>query len=722
VLYLLGSHPIRSYLSQDQPDAGNRVTTIELRQIPIVNLCLRILRLGIVMAPVIRCCQPLLIAYGLFLGLGANPGVHASEGVAHLLWSALNEPGSGGAITALAVSPYDSRRVLVGGDMLGIGVSENRGIAWLPGSALPSYEIGEFTFHPKDPAMVWAGTMSGPCVSRDGGRTWQWQRRGFPAIGWGNYSAPIQKIVFDPQHTGRLLAFGGSRRRWNSPNEKSVWAVWESLNDGNTCQELSRIDGVTDVMAAGFGPGANPALYVAMHGKGVWRSDDGGHTWVRRSEGLTDGSVTALAIDPDRPGRVWASVGSRTGGGIFLTTDGGEHWRKPNTLYACEFDWQGGTIFISNDAGETWRASLNNTTFHRAYAAGAQMSVVTVDPRDPLTAFVGNTETVARTTDGGRTWSDSTSQAVGQDTWRGCGYSGLCAMRFRFDPAMRGHSALVAMDHGNLWQSRDDFASWTWGGGGKFPVWGKVQDVAFAGDTGKIMYLALESCDLGVVARTSDGGKQWHACASRGLSTERVTTILSRPSTPEAVWIVDHRGRVFRSSDAGESWHELLDAVVSTLSFADDGRATLFAGGKQGLFRADDGEHFSKVADAPTGITALAISGTDQLTLVLASDNAIWLRSADSWKRVCERERIGNVVIDPGDPRRIAFTTSDDPYHDQTRATGVWLSSDGGVTWSQQTNGLPMLRGGALALDPHDATRLVLGTNGRGYFVTHWPR
>ena len=137
-----------------------------------------------------------------------------AESAPILHWSTLNEPGSGGAITALAVSPHDARRVLVGGDMLGIGVSEDRGERWQPGIGLPSYEIGEFTFHPKEPLVVWAGTMSGPCVSRDGGHRWEWKRQGFPTVAWGGYSAPIQKILFDPQHAGRLLAFGGSRRRW----------------------------------------------------------------------------------------------------------------------------------------------------------------------------------------------------------------------------------------------------------------------------------------------------------------------------------------------------------------------------------------------------------------------------------------------------------------------------------------------------------------------------
>ncbi|MCX5671670.1 MAG: hypothetical protein NTU94_10170 [Planctomycetota bacterium] len=37
---------------------------------------------------------------------------------------------SGGRITSVAVSPHDARPVLLGGDMLGAGLSEDGGDAW----------------------------------------------------------------------------------------------------------------------------------------------------------------------------------------------------------------------------------------------------------------------------------------------------------------------------------------------------------------------------------------------------------------------------------------------------------------------------------------------------------------------------------------------------------------------------------------------------------------
>ena len=72
--------------------------------------------------------------------------------------------------------------------------------------------------------------------------------------------------------------------------------------------------------------------------------------------------------------------------------------------------------------------------------------------------------------------------------------------------------------------------------------------------------------------------------------------------------------------------------------------------------------------------------------------------------------------------RLIAVTTNDPPFRDESRASGVYLSRDGGATWSRENLNLPVTRGRTLAFDPHRPGRLVLGTTGRGFFVARVPR
>jgi hypothetical protein len=79
------------------------------------------------------------------------------------------------------------------------------------------------------------------------------------------------------------------------------------------------------------------------------------------------------------------------------------------------------------------------------------------------------------------------------------------------------------------------------------------------------------------------------------------------------------------------------------------------------------------------------------------------------------------VAVSPTNPARIAITTRDDPYHDVSNATGVWVSDDAGKTWSQQNTGLPCLSGDVITFNPHDPAQIIFGSMGRGYFVARWP-
>src|SRR5439155_23482351 len=70
-------------------------------------------------------------------------------------------------------------------------------------------------------------------------------------------------------------------------------------------------------------------LYVGdACGGGVFRSDDGGGSWVQTNEGLGDIRVTAIhltaiAVNPDDPKEVW--VGTRNEG-VYRSTDSGGTW------------------------------------------------------------------------------------------------------------------------------------------------------------------------------------------------------------------------------------------------------------------------------------------------------------------------------------------------------------------------------------------------------------
>lgn len=88
-------------------------------------------------------------------------------------------------------------------------------------------------------------------------------------------------------------------------------------------------------------------VFGATGSQGVWKSLDSGGHWVAVNDGLADLRTNAIAVD--RAGVLHAATGS----GVFVSSDGGEHWeatglpqvvsamvvdpRIPGAVYAADF-------------------------------------------------------------------------------------------------------------------------------------------------------------------------------------------------------------------------------------------------------------------------------------------------------------------------------------------------------------------------------------------------
>ena len=67
------------------------------------------------------------------------------------VWRPLYEPGCGGAIVSLEVSPHDPNHLVSGGDMLGTAVSFDAGELWTPGLGFPPMRWRRLPFIPSGP-------------------------------------------------------------------------------------------------------------------------------------------------------------------------------------------------------------------------------------------------------------------------------------------------------------------------------------------------------------------------------------------------------------------------------------------------------------------------------------------------------------------------------------------------------------------------------------------
>jgi photosystem II stability/assembly factor-like uncharacterized protein len=692
---------------------------------------------------------------------------------ADLRWEPLNEPGSGGWLTSLRVNPTDSSHLVLGGDMLGIGVSSDGGKSWGGGTGLGSWEIGDLTFDPKSPSTVWAGTMSGPFVSRDGGRTWQSKRVGMPEISGGAYSAPIQRILIDPENPARLLAFAGTYRGWSSPGSPKFGFIWESLDGGESWKEFSSVLPYRNLTWVDADK-AWKRLYAVVQKRGVFVSEDRGKTWKPTTQGLpADSGIRMVAVHPENGDIAWVATGNRPEGkdskkflpgGIFRTVNGGQSWEEIGTglpkragtnpnfttrfqaiavspvdskqLVTSDTSWDHNAVYHSSDGGETWTLVLDGASqksIPTAYPAGMGATVITFDPIDPGVFYLANSETVLRTPDRGKTWKDITSSLAAQEpikTFRGHGYSGLCSTRIQFNPFRSGSVVLTAMDAGKHVRSEDDLQTWYFYGSGFSRPWSGGNDVAFAKPDGRIAYLAAgQHGGQGSIARTDDAGITWKEFQGPGHglpSGDKVeaTAIHCDPDAPESAWAV-MGGALFATNNGGSTWTKIPELEgVGVIGKASGLGFPFYVGSKKGIFKTMDGKSFELIPGSPTSPSSLFVpsSAPDQPLAVKhrADDGGVYQWRGSEWKKIFDQQYAFDVAVHPQNPLRMAVATSDDPYHDLSRATGVWVTEDGGTTWTQSNNGLFCLRGKTIAFDPHRPDRLLFGSFGRGFFQATW--
>lgn len=212
-------------------------------------------------------------------------------------------------------------------------------------------------------------------------------------LGWSN--PRISGVTADPADRSRVYLAAGNGvmvsrdggRAWRIPTD---WRVTE----------------VQDVAA-------EPGRGYAGSAYGVWRSDDGGGTWVESNAGIPEMKryTQDIEVDASTPLRVLAA----TDGGVYVSTDGARSWRRAgpdvtvNDVTQSASDprvWYAGTrergLMRSGDGGETWQSvapRFNTTTFFS----------ISVDPRDGRRVAAASWgHGVVVSTDGGRTWAART--------------------------------------------------------------------------------------------------------------------------------------------------------------------------------------------------------------------------------------------------------------------------------------------------------------------------
>jgi photosystem II stability/assembly factor-like uncharacterized protein len=703
-------------------------------------------------------------------GPGPGPGPGPGSTLSHRpqprasdvgVWGPFGEPGSGGRITGMAVDPADPGRLLVAGDMSGVGLSTDGGRSWQATTGFSSWEMGAFSWDVSDPSEVWVGSLSGPYESTDGGKTWQSMRLGMPT-GDYPYSAPTQTVLIDQDNDQNLLAFGGNQRQFvtSSAGVANYGNVYASTNGGNSWSEISNVGANVNILDAVASPNLQ-TVYVAANGKGILKSTDGGHTWQTIDNGLSNTAATALAINPQDHNTVWAAIAhsntTTTGlyqpGGIAQTTNGGQSWQATDTglpqtanasssyatsmvsilragdgtLYTADQGLAGQQRYDSVDNGAHW-TQAGGTVNKFFPAAGTPYAWASSTSGNLIIG--GTSDSLIASTDHGNTWTDldNTQTKTG---WHGNGFSGLLGTSVTFDTRRPGTILLTAFDAGNVLTSDDGGASWT-RATASWDNYGGGSASAAGGSHGRVMYAILGQAGIfNGIAASTDAGATWSVDVGNGLP-ERYSYAAGQASVAIAsddgatAYAVLPDGSLYETTDTGVDWHQIplrssATAVASSLAHRDVYVATL----RQILVaHSDDPGALKAIRGSVPDAQQLVATTTGMYAVGPPASplSGLYRDVSGTWSRISTNRYVSAVAVDPFDPGHVAFVTNDQPYHTTSFATGIWFSCDAGQTFTPDNTGLPMTRIYSVAFDPWERGRVVIGTNGRGFWQTNATR
>src|SRR5262249_166692 len=383
-------------------------------------------------------------------------------------------------------------------------------------------------------------------------------------------------------------------RAWESrPVESSrlkaplaAQAEWQSLGPNPTTSGIPNNWGATSgrITSIAISPADPQLVIIGGASGGIWRSTDGGSSFIPVSDDQVDLAVGSIAFCDQNPAIVYAGMGDDLGylgSGVLKSTNGGQTWSRvtnstlpslgsptsikvdpadPSRVYLGLYSMRvpgggvySGALYVSTDGGANWSARLPGLARDLA-----------ISPSDPHKIYLatsrvdtgGQPPGLYRSTDGGSSWS-------------------------------------------NLFATPYDQ--------------GKTVDVKLAVVSDQIIYVYTGGFISGAfearVVLSTDGGATWQNRGSSGLDTAQFgynTYITAAPGNPNSIYVGTRD--VFKSSDGGTSYDNLTKNLTPSgsgfrftpatstshidqhaLAFAPGNQNIVYIGNDGGLSRSTDG-------------------------------------------------------------------------------------------------------------------------------------
>jgi photosystem II stability/assembly factor-like uncharacterized protein len=322
--------------------------------------------------------------------------------------------------------------------------------------------------------------------------------------------------------------------------------------------------------------------------------------WVDVSDGIREGALKSMAVDPDNPdtvfvcsdvavyksfngGRTWDEVLSFRAAGNTIHTIS-IPFSDPLTIYAGTRDG----LFRSSDGGAGWQRIFNGV----GPSENSVLSIASA-PGDPGIIFSGTSDGLFVSEDNGKNWKKSHN--LPSDT--AIAFIAIDSSNPYVIYAAADTGLYKSLNRGSGWKrimesyAADDhiLSTGVEEGSHEIEIERTIRSIVIDPSDSEIIY-ASTSEGLHI---SRDAGGTWKRAGSLGLGSLDIRYILLDGDKSNHIYAATGRG-VFRYLQASDIWEELYKGMISPdihylalSNVNNDGGRTLWAATKKGIYRAE---------------------------------------------------------------------------------------------------------------------------------------
>jgi len=559
--------------------------------------------------------------------------------------------------------------------------------------------IGAIGVSESNPDIVYVGTGEYPIrgnvaagdgvwKTTDGGKTWT-------SLGLAE-TQQISRVRVHP--TNPDIVWVGAQGHAYGPNaERGVYKTTDGAKTWNKVLFRNDSTGVSDLV---LDPSNPDVLYAAFwqaqrypwklvsggQGGGLFKSTDGGEHWteITHNPGLPAGvwGNIGLAISPAKPSRIWALIEADQGG-VYRSDDSGATWRYINAERKLrQRPWYYSRVFA--DSKDTNTVYALNVLAYKSIDGGATFKVfpdphgdnhdMWIASNDPQRMIEGNDGGANVSFNGGKTWSDqdyATAQFYHVTTTNHFPYR-VCG-------AQQDNSGVCGPSR---WPVGIDRGQWydVAGEAGNVQARPDDPDITYGGDNSGFLARVDHRTGFFRIINAWPDSPDGHPAGEGKYRFQWTAPLLISPHDAHVLYT--GANVLFKSTNEGQSW----TAVSPDLTRHDP--TTLGLSGGPITLDQTTAEYYATIfalAESPR-VKGLIWTGSDDGLIHVTRDGG------KKWTNVTPADvapftRISSIEASHFAPGTAYLTAN--RYQLEDRAPYIYRTTDYGKTWKKLVNGIP---------------------------------